>query len=238
MALGFALTVAGTAASLVPPYLTIPLLDKVLIPHQEGKLVDGKPVDFGIVPWYLAGLALAALLAWLLDWARADVLARVSERVAAALRLALYAHLQRLALKFFGGKRTGDLMSRVSNDTDRLCNFLSLNLVDFASDLIMIVMTSVIMVAIDPLLALATLCPFPLILWLVYAVRGGSARLPPQGNAWSELTSILADAMPGIRVIKAFAQEHREVERFREATTTCCASTTGLMCCTPSSARW
>jgi ATP-binding cassette subfamily B protein len=208
---GFLLTVAGTGASLVPPYLTMPLLDRVLIPYQ-----NRQPVDFGLVPWYLAGLAGAAVVAWLLDWARADVLARVSERVSATLRLRLYSHLQQLSLEFFGGKRTGDLIARVSNDTERLCNFLSLNLVDFTSDLIMIVMTAGILLTIDPLLALGTLCPFPLILWLVYTVRARLLRgFRQQGNAWSELTSILADALPGIRVIKAFAQESREVERFR-----------------------
>ena len=49
--LGFGLTFAGTAAGLVPPYLTMPLLDKVLIPFQAGL-----PVDFGLMPWYLGGL--------------------------------------------------------------------------------------------------------------------------------------------------------------------------------------
>ncbi len=216
--IGFLLTVAGTAASLVPPYLTMPLLNRVLIPYQTGTLVDGKPPDLGLVPWFLAGLAGAAIVAWLLDWARADVLARVSERVAATLRLRLYTHLQRLSLEFFGGKRTGDLISRVGNDTDRLCNFLSLNLVDFTGDVIMIVMTAVILLVIDPLLALATLCPFPLILWLVYVVRARLLRgFRRVSLAWSELMSILADALPGIRVIKAFAQERREVERFRAA---------------------
>lgn len=210
---GFLLTAAGTAAALVPPYLTMPLLDQVLIPLQ-----NKEPVNLGRAPWYLAGLAGAALVAWLLDWARADVLSRVSERVAADLRLRMYSHLQRLSLEFFGGRRTGDLIARVSNDTERLCNFLSLNLVDFASDIIMIVMTAVILLTIDPVLALATLCPFPLILLLTYKVRTRLLRgFRQAGIAWSEMTSTLADTIPGIRVVKAFAQERREVERFRAA---------------------
>ena len=60
---------------------------------------------------------------WLLDWARSYVSAWVSERVSADLRQRTYAHLQQLSLEFFGAKRTGDLMSRISSDTDRLCNF-------------------------------------------------------------------------------------------------------------------
>jgi ATP-binding cassette subfamily B protein len=210
--LGFVLTLTSTAAGLIPPYLTMPLLDDVLIPHQEGK-----PADFGLVGWYLGGLAVAALLAWILDRSRLYVLAWVSELVSADLRNRTYAHLQRLSLEFFGGKRTGDLMSRISNDSDRICNFLSINLIDFASDVLMIGMTAVILLTIDPLLALATLTPFPLIMWLVQQVRGRLLRGFRQGGvAWSEMTSVLADTIPGIRVVKAFAQEGREIERFEE----------------------
>jgi ATP-binding cassette subfamily B protein len=191
----------------------MPLLDRVLIPHQ-----NGVPVDFSLVAWYLGGLALAALLAWLLDWARSYVSSRVSERISADLRLRTYSHLQRLSVEFFGGKRTGDLMSRVSSDTDRLCNFLSLNLVDFVTDLLMIIMTATVLLTIDPLLALATLCPFPLVVSLVYWVRGRLLRgFRQQGVAWADMTSVLADTIPGIRVVKAFAQEAREIERFRES---------------------
>jgi ATP-binding cassette subfamily B protein len=211
IALGFCFSLASTAAGLVPPYLTMPLLDNVLIPHQ-----NGKPADFGLVRWYLAGLAGAALLAWLLDWGRLYILAWVSERISADLRTKTYAHLQRLSLEFFGGKRTGDLMSRVGNDTERICNFLSINLIDFAADILMIIMTAIILLTINPLLALVTLCPFPVIVWLVYWVRSRLLRGFRQGGvAWSEMTSVLADTIPGIRVVKAFAQENREIERFR-----------------------
>lgn len=209
--LGFLLTLAATSAGLVPPYLTMPLLDRVLVPFQ-----NGLPADFRLVPWLLAGLAGAAAAAWLLDWARLYVLARVSERVSADLRNRTYAHLQRLSLEFFGSKRTGDLISRVGSDTDRLCNFLSLNLVDFATDSLMLVMTAVILLAIDPVLALATLCPFPLIVWLASAARGRLLRgFRRSAVVWSDMVSVLADTIPGVRVVKAFAQETREIDRFR-----------------------
>ncbi|HWG47673.1 MAG TPA: ABC transporter ATP-binding protein [Gemmataceae bacterium] len=210
IALGFVLTLASTTAGLVPPYLTMPLLDKVLIPYQ-----NGKSADFSLAYWYLGGLVVAAFLAWVLDWGRLYVLARVSERISADLRARTYAHLQRLSLEFFGGKRTGDLIARVGNDTERLCNFLSLNLIDFGTDILMIVMTAIILLSIDPLLALAALCPFPLIVWMVYRVRGRLLRGYRQaGAAWGAMTSVLADTIPGIRVVKAFAQESREIERF------------------------
>ena len=88
-------------------------------------------------------MAAASLATFLLAWGPIDdVLAWVSERIAADLRNRTYAHLQRLSLEFFGGKRTGDLISRISSDTDRICYFLSVYLLDFASDMLMIVMTA------------------------------------------------------------------------------------------------
>ena len=59
LAAGFALTLASTAATLVPPYLTIPLMDRVLIPYQSGQRIDAV-----LVWWLLAGLLGAALVAW------------------------------------------------------------------------------------------------------------------------------------------------------------------------------
>ncbi|MFN7343552.1 MAG: ABC transporter, partial [bacterium] len=69
---GFILTLLATAATLVPPYLTMPLMDKVLIPYQ-----NGKPIDSQLVTWLLSGLVSAAFLAWLLDWARTYILALI-----------------------------------------------------------------------------------------------------------------------------------------------------------------
>jgi ATP-binding cassette subfamily B protein len=64
--------------------------------------------------------------------------------------------LQRLSLAFFGAKRTGDLVARISSDTDRICNFLYDTLADFIADVLMIVGTAVVLIIIDPILAAAT----------------------------------------------------------------------------------
>ena len=96
---GFLLTLGSTAAALVPPYMTMPLMDNVLIPYQ-----NGKPIDVALVTFYLAGLLGAAILAWALGWARTYMLARISERIGADLRTATYEHLLKLSHAYFGGK--------------------------------------------------------------------------------------------------------------------------------------
>jgi ATP-binding cassette subfamily B protein len=123
-----------------------------------------------------------------------------------------------MSLEYFSRKRTGDLIARISSDTDRICSYLSDTVTDFGADILMIVGTAVILVCIDPLLAVATLIPLPVIVWLVYLVRLRLAQgFQRGGRTWSEMTSVLTDSIPGIRVVKAFAQEQREIRRFRTA---------------------
>ena len=210
---GFLLTLAATAATLVPPYLTMPLMDNVLIPFQ-----NGTPIDWPLVSLYLSGLLGSALLAWLLGWLRTYILALVSERIGRDLRTHTYEHLLGLSLEYFGGKRTGDLMARIGSETDRINVFLSLDLLNFATDVLMIVMTAIILFSINPALALVTLLPLPIIGWMIHFVREklrtGFEKID---RVWAEVTNVLADTIPGIRVVKAFAQEKREAERFRSA---------------------
>ncbi len=213
LGLGFFLMLASTAAHMIPPYLTMPLMDNVLIPFQ-----NGQPVDQKLVWMYMSGLLGSAVLAWALGWGKTYVLALVSERMGADLRSATYEHLMKLSLEFFGGKRTGDLMSRIGSGSDRICVFLSLHLLDFASDVLMIIMTGVILCSINPMLAVITLVPLPFIAWMIHIVRDrlrtGFEKID---RVWGEVTNVLADTIPGIRVVKAFAQEKREATRFREA---------------------
>ena len=214
--LGCLLSMASTIMALVPPYVTMPLVDEVLIPRQSGA-----DVPFARVWRYLGLLAAAAIISWLLSWAKSWTLAWVSERIAARLRSRTYAHMQSLSLDFFAARRTGDLISRVSSDTERINNYLSMHLIDFSSNVLLVVFTGVVLVWISPKLALVTLIPFPFVLWLVHGVRERMRRgFARAGTAWADMTSLLADAIPGTRVVKAFAQEQRECDRFDAANQT------------------
>jgi ATP-binding cassette subfamily B protein len=213
LAAGIVLTLLATAFSLIPPYLTMPLIDRVLVPWQ-----NGQEVPLRVPAFYLGLLFTAAIVAWMLGWARTYVVAWFSETLSADLRNTTYAHLQRLSVDFFTGKRTGDLISRISSDTDRICFFLSVHLLDFVTDILMISMTAVILLSIHPTLACATLIPLPAIFWLVQWVRGRLRHgFAHAGHAWADMVSVLTDAVPGIRVVKAFAQEQREIDRFGAA---------------------
>ena len=208
--IGFLLTLLSTAATLVPPYISMPLMDDVLIPFQTSH-----EMNFELAGLYLGGLFLAAIFAWGLGWWKTYILALVSERIGMELRTKTFNHLIHLSLEYFGAKRTGDLMARIGNETDRICIFLSLHLLDFLTDMLMLIMTASILISIDPLLALVTLLPLPFIAWMIHYVRDklrfGFEKVD---RNWSEVNNVLSDTIPGIRVVKAFAQEDRENNRF------------------------
>lgn len=222
--LGFVLMVASSTAALAPPLFTRSLMNNFLVPVDKTNELSvpiqnttGNP-SFHLVWFFLICFSGASVLAWLLMWGRTYVMAWVSERITADLRDRTYSHLQSLSLEFFGNKQTGDLISRVSTDSDRLCYFLSVYLLDFLNNVLMLIIMAVILFTFDTRLALATLLPLPIIAFLVHRVRDRMRRGFALGTrAWGEMTSVLADTIPGIRVVKAFAQEHREIERFRGA---------------------
>ena len=163
---GLYLDAAGNRGAPGSPYLTAPLVDKVLIPIQNGQAVANSTIAL-----YLAALLGAALLALGPELGQDLRVGLDFERIAADLRTTTYDHLMRLSLEYFGGKRTGDLLSRVGSESDRIAVYLSLHLTDFASDVIMIVMTAAVLFTMDPSLALMTLVPLPFIGWMIHFVR-------------------------------------------------------------------
>lgn len=232
--LAFALTLTASVFSILPAYLSQSLVDDVMKPLDAvASIARGESVDAAIVEqarsiaqsdrltlggWLLLGMLGAHVGSWLLSWGQGAMLAWVSERVSGDLRLRTYAHLQKLSLEYFGGKRTGDLISRLSTDSDRLCQFLADSVADFAADALLLVAIAVMLFITNPTLAIITLVPFPFVIWLMYYSRDKlQSGFLASSNAWSAMNSVLADTIPGIRVVKAFAQEHREIERFGTA---------------------
>jgi ATP-binding cassette subfamily B protein len=214
LTLGFVLTFLGSFFATVPMPLLGKVMDDVLVPFATREIGRGDAIPKAT--WYLELFAGAVAISWLVGWARIYVLAWVSERVAADLRNQTYAHLQRLSLEFFGGKRTGDLISRIDTDTDRICYFIAVHLTDFASDAVMLLLIGGYVLWQDWWLGIVTLLPLPLIGWLVHGVRSKLRFGFMAGSrAWAEMTNVLADTIPGIRVVKAFAQEQREIDRFK-----------------------
>ncbi|MDQ3949742.1 MAG: ABC transporter transmembrane domain-containing protein, partial [Gemmatimonadota bacterium] len=215
LVLGLSAAAVVTLASLVPPYLAGYLIDDVVRKANDGSLARDTAAT---VAWIAVG-AMAAL--YVIRQAAAHLRLRlmsvIGEWVARDLRAELYEHIQRLSLSFFSRKKTGSLITRVTSDTDRLWDFVAFGVVDVSLSLVMLLGLGAVLLALDWRLGLVMILPVPVFCWLIY--RHGealNARFIRAWRKWSRMTDVLGDTIPGIRVVKAFNQETREIGRFVE----------------------
>lgn len=202
--LGLVLAALATAVQLARPILTKSIIDDVIIGQNWGLLSR----IIGVLAALFAaesGLtyARAYLLAWLGQWVVADVRSRT------------YRHLQQLAVGFYERRQTGQLMSRLTHDTGHIQDFVA----DYLQEIVVQSFTVIIILGVlfyfEPKLAAVTLVPIPLIILTTTMVRTRVRRYYRSARRrMGGIHAVLADAIPGVRVVKAFAQEEREIQRF------------------------
>lgn len=130
------------------------------------------------------------------------------------IRQYLYDHMQKLSLRYFHNRQTGDLMSRVINDTANFEQLLAHAIPTVLVNGLMIIGVSSILFSMNVRLALYTLIPIPLLAWLVTSFSKISRPMFKYSQAkLAEVNSILQDNFSGIKEIKAFTKEEYESER-------------------------
>ena len=143
------------------------------------------------------------------------VAGRVSLGVEYDLRNRMYEHLQSLELAFFDQQQTGQLMSRATVDLQSVRFFLGYGLVFLLQSLLTILIAAAVMFALEPGLALVALAPTPFVVWIAY--RYGRRNRPASQEVQQRIAELTAEAeenIGGVRVVKAFAQEPRQLRRF------------------------
>jgi ATP-binding cassette subfamily B protein len=192
----------------------------VLIPYETGRAIDAirGHHHHALVMWAVA-IGVAGLARLGLSAARRLVAGRVSLGVELDLRNTLYGHLQRLELSFFDGQQTGQLMSRATVDLQAVRFFLGYGLIFIGQSLLTIVLAGIAMFLLRPELAGLALAPVPFVV-LIARSYGHRARpaLQEVQQRIGELTAEAEENVSGVRVVKAFAQEPRQLGRFRRST--------------------
>jgi len=191
----------------------------VLIPYLTGRAIDAIRIHHRhtLITWVIA-IGVAGILRLGLSAARRLVAGRVSLGVELDLRNILYRHLQRLELGFFDRQQTGQLMSRATVDLQAVRFFLGYGLIFIAQSLLSIVLAGVAMFLIRPELAALALASVPFV--VLIAFRYGKRSRPALQEAQQRIGELTADAeesVSGVRVVKAFAQEERQLDRFRHS---------------------
>jgi ATP-binding cassette subfamily B protein len=191
----------------------------VLIPYLTGKAIDAVRTSdkHGLTMWAIA-IGVAGALRLVLSVFRRLVAGRVSLGVEADLRNTLYGHLQRLELAFFDRQQTGQLMSRATVDLQSVRFFLGYGLMFIAQSLLSLALAAVAMFALQPELAALALAPMPFVVLVAWSY--GRKSRPAMQEVQQRIAELTADAeenISGVRVVKAFAQEKRQLARFRHS---------------------
>jgi len=189
----------------------------VAIPWLTGRAIDRiqEGDKQGLTRLGLAVLGIGVLRLGL-TVARRLIAGRVSLGVELDLRNRMYGHLQALELGFFDRQQTGQLMSRATVDLQAVRFFLGYGLIFILQSALTILLAGGAMFAVQPGLAAVSLIPVPIVVF-VSARYGRRSRpaLQELQQRIAELTADVEENIGGVRVVKAFAREDRQLDRFR-----------------------
>jgi ATP-binding cassette subfamily B protein len=199
-----------TALELVPPYVGGHIVDHLAVTYARGG-------SFMPVVWLVGMLATARLAASVLQYYQRRINAWLGARILVDIRIMLYEKFQMLSLGYYDKRSVGSVMSRVTNDSDHLWDVLTDGIPWFISNLLTLVGIGFVLLKMDWQLALLLFIPGPFIYGLTkWFMPRAHRRWHHLWHRISKMYSALNSTLHGMRVVKAFAQEDREVERFRQ----------------------
>ena len=197
-------SVLGTRPSSLPDWLLAPL-----------RAVGGR--DFLAQHLWVLAAALIALnlIGGVFTFFKGRLTAVASERIAFSLRETLYAHLQHLPFAWHVKALTGDLIQRCTSDVDTIRRFLSVQLMEVVNAVTMVTFALVILLQRHVMLTVWSLILVPVLFtfawWFFSAIK---KHFRYSDEAEGAMSAVLQENLSGVRVVRAFGQEEREVERF------------------------
>jgi subfamily B ATP-binding cassette protein MsbA len=191
---------------ILPPWLIKYVVDNVLI--------DG---DGAILPFIALGGVALCVMKVIFGYGYAYLMAWIGQKVVMDMRLALYGKTQKLSLRVLYNRRTGEFLSRITNDVSTLQNILSSVIVDLVVQSVTFCGILVFLLFINWRLTFFTFFVLPV---AVLVIDRASAKLRKVGSDIQEqlaqLSAIAQEALSSVRIMRAFATEDLEFERFKE----------------------
>jgi ABC-type multidrug transport system fused ATPase/permease subunit len=206
MALAFVAMLAVSSLTLLTPYLLKVAIDQyITLGNQPGLVTISLWTAAAFAGLYLTNAGLQYILSW------------VGQRVLANLRSALFKHLQRLSLGYHDTHIVGVTVSRVMNDVAAINELLSQGVITLCGDALVLVGIIIIMLDMNPRLALLTFIVLPLMLLVtIWFSRRARVAFRETRTRVARVVGDLAEDIAGVRVIQAFGQENSTQERFNE----------------------
>lgn len=198
--------------------LFLPLLIKIVIDDIIGSPTMSDPEKTKQLFYWLGGTIIVFfLIRPPVEYYRQYYAQLVSNKILFDIRKSLYSHLQKLGLRFYSNTRAGEVISRVINDVEQTKNFVMIGLMNVWLDLATIIIAIAIMLTLDVQLTLVTLLAFPFYAFSVKHFFGKLRQLTrKRSQALADVQSYLHERVAGVSIIKSFAIEDKEQERFDE----------------------
>jgi ABC-type multidrug transport system fused ATPase/permease subunit len=206
------------AMSVVLPLLTGEAVETINSGARHSHRHESVSHDRHTLLIYALAIVAVVLARWGFTYWRRMIAGRVSLGVEYDLRERLYKQLQRLELGFFDHQQTGQLMSRATVDLPAVRFFLGYGLVFILQFVLTIALAGIVMIVINPWLGLISLAPAPFVVLISY--RYGRRARPAIQETQQRIAELTADAeenISGVRIVKSFAREPRQLERFRRS---------------------
>lgn len=200
------LMLVGVIIDLIPPYLTRILIDQVLT----------KQSHVGWLSWLVLSLFVIQIVRVTITITDALLTNRISTQFTAGVREKMFAHLKDLSQDFFDRNETGRLLTRINQDTEELQGLIN-QMSSFLLYAVLVLGIGVVLFYMAPSLGLFVLIPAPFVLiaTLLYHRRMNPHFRRYWISRW-RLNSMLSTFLSGIQVVKAFAQEDQEQQRYHE----------------------
>jgi len=199
------------ATLLLPPFVTKILVDRVLISGND---------DFRLLGALVVLLATARLAEVFMQILQSRLISISAIALTYDVRNDLYSALQRQSLSFHDKRKVGNLMSRITSDTNMLQSFLVDGLQHVVVHVLTLLGIGIMLFFINWQLAFYVLLPAPLVVIFTRLIWERIRMMYFRLHArWAHLSGTLNDSLSGIRVVKAFGQEDREIERFDSRST-------------------
>ena len=204
MVFGLICMIVAAAAYLVVPWLIKNVVDEVL-----------QAKDMMMLNLVVAAILLVFLIRGFATYGQTYTMSYIGQRVIIDIREALFKHLQRLDQAYFDRRKTGVIMSNLTNDVGALQTAIVDNLISFITEGVTLIGSLVSMILLDWKLTLVTLVIVPVVLGIIniFGKRLRLAGHDVQGRI-ADITSLLQETISGIRVVRSFARESHEVKRF------------------------
>jgi ATP-binding cassette, subfamily B, bacterial MsbA len=153
----------------------------------------------------------------ILSYAQVFLMAFAGQRIIIDLRIDLYKHIQTLSFDFFSKWRVGDIMSRIVGDTGSLQNAMMLSVTEILPNILTLIGAVIYILSINFRLALMTLLVAPVLVLTIsrFSIKIREIARLTQRKA-ADISSILAEKVAGIKVVKSFTTEHHEIKKFSD----------------------